>query len=410
MREQLCVVVRVYNEAEWIVEFVEYYLIQGADRVLVYDDHSTDALHRTLEPYVRDGRVEVTMWDHRAVGGGELGLPDTPAGDMCAAFNHALGRMRGVCRWLLFVDADEFLLLPRYTRLVDALPQLERYAGVAVCWQRYGTNGVARLSPRRSCLDAFTRHENSDPGRPREIKLLVQPALVRTKMSVHNLADAATAYNDDVCSAYVVRIDGVRVDGAFTAPPLWHEARIVHYWTRDEHYLRTRKSASHIRAGYQTSVDDVVTESQWMNAERSDGAIERYAPLMNKLLATDDYAERRRLVNEWTRANVEQIPPAPIRALDWKWYATRYADDLTRAGVPTSSRAAIERHWVERGTMERRQPNAICEAVARHRFDWHAYAGRYPDLAVNGCTTMDACAKHWLTWGMREGRVCTRNE
>lgn len=371
--------VRVYNEAAWIVEWLEFHRMQGVERFLVYDDQSTDELELVLAPYVDAGLVDLVRWDHRcAADAGGLGAqyvaPPAPGVDprnavMTAPFRHALDRLKrtGEARWLLAIDADEFVYCVRSPplRLVDVLPQLERYAGVAINWHMHGTAGVEHKPPAPvTSLETFTRCESMAQPVPLStgsmsgyVKCLVQVARVDDFPTPH-VAAATTS------DAYgVVDTNGVRVTNPYWAPGSYDELRVAHYWTRDEHHARRHKQALRRRAGY-AEFDD----QQWyeatlaaLNAAPSDGAILRFVPELRARLEAPFDA---RPPTYAAAADVHNA--AVLSLLDWQWYLARY-DDLRRAGV--TNRSAAERHWIAHGKREGRHPNAAHEASRQTQND-----------------------------------------
>ena len=89
-RHQLYAMVRVYNEAAWLREWLEFHRMQGVERFLVYDDQSTDDLGAVLAPYVATGLVEVIRWNHNVTGGGLGGSLTAGVVAMVAPIDHAI--------------------------------------------------------------------------------------------------------------------------------------------------------------------------------------------------------------------------------------------------------------------------------------------------------------------------------
>lgn len=248
------------------------------------------------------------------------------------------------------------------------LPQLERYAGVAINWNMFGTSGVRRKPARATSLETFVQCENQVNA---HLKVLVQVDRVAS-MWIHSATPVA---GDPYC---IVNLLGLPAGVAF-APEITADAdatlRLNHYFTRDEQFMLDHKVASHIRAGFPDSETIIRETNARFSARRSDGAIERFAPELRRLLESP-------IVNKISSyaASVRQRggKPLPITAstalplLDWSWYATRYPD-LGAAGV--TSRADLEQHWLNHGKREGRYPNVVCEVARRDgTFDWFAYS------------------------------------
>lgn len=408
----LWALVRVYNEGAWLREWLEFHRMQGVAHFLVYDDGSDDGgeTARVLAPYVDAGLAERIAWDHRAPDAGLGDVVNPFATDivrMLSPLHHALQRLQrsGEARWLLMIDADEFVYPAcAPSRLVDVLPQLERYAAVHINWRRFGTNGVAEKPADVTSLDAFTR---CAAALDNECKPLVQVRRVRARTHSPHYAtpldgEAASDMPDrvDGTYAYVVDTDGVRMTRGPFPPKTGLSAgtlRLNHYFTRDRRFMRERKQASHARAGFTPPSDAELTAiDAATNAVRSDGAIERFADEL-----------RSRLAAPFDAAPAYVAAPsaaAPLPMLDWHWYVERYAD-LPNVGM--TSRQAAETHWRSWGRAERRHPNAIAEAIAADGFDWRYYTTTHASLlGERVARSMDACAKHWLGDGKRAGLLC----
>jgi len=130
----------VRDENRWMRAFLEYYLhCLKAQHVFVYDHGTTDrdALLSILEPYRRRGEVTYIPWDFRW-----RNLTDRKMIAQPAQEAHSLARFAN-CRWIGFLDVDEFLRLPHTT-----LPAfLERFAGAAVDGLSFGMRWFSYRGP-----------------------------------------------------------------------------------------------------------------------------------------------------------------------------------------------------------------------------------------------------------------------
>ena len=99
----LAVVAIVKNEGPYIKEWLDYHLLAGVDHFFIYDNESEDNLKEVLQPYIEKGIVTYTFFPGKVI--------QTPAYDM------AMNRFRFYCRYIAFIDIDEFIL-PKTNRSI----------------------------------------------------------------------------------------------------------------------------------------------------------------------------------------------------------------------------------------------------------------------------------------------------
>ena len=92
---ELGIAVIIKNEGPYIEEWVRYHLLVGAGIIYIYDNESTDNTRQILEPYINSGKVVYKYFPGIA-----MQLP---------AYNDALRRYKNSCKYIAFIDADEFL-------------------------------------------------------------------------------------------------------------------------------------------------------------------------------------------------------------------------------------------------------------------------------------------------------------
>ena len=126
---KLGIVVIIKNEGPYIEEWVRYHLLVGADIIYIYDNESTDNTRQILEPYISSGKVVYKYFPGIA-----MQLP---------AYNDALRRYKNSCKYIAFIDADEFLFPlnegESVANIVSSILDVEPKAGgLAVNWRMFG--------------------------------------------------------------------------------------------------------------------------------------------------------------------------------------------------------------------------------------------------------------------------------
>ena len=128
---ELGIAVIIKNEGPYIEEWVRYHLLVGAGIIYIYDNESTDNTRQILEPYINSGKVVYKYFPGIA-----MQLP---------AYNDALRRYKNSCKYIAFIDADEFLFPLKeresianiVSSLLDMNPEV---GGLAVNWRMFGSS------------------------------------------------------------------------------------------------------------------------------------------------------------------------------------------------------------------------------------------------------------------------------
>ena len=161
------------NEAPYLDEWLAFCMLEGVEHFLLYDNGSTDNSREVLQPWIEAGIVQLLDWPVHWKSGAQT-----------KAFLDALGRLRGRTRWAAFIDIDEFLFSPTGKKTSDVLRGYERYAGVIVNWQCYGSSGHKRRPPGLT-IESYTRRAPTNWARNRRVKTIVDPLLAVRPRSAH---------------------------------------------------------------------------------------------------------------------------------------------------------------------------------------------------------------------------------
>lgn len=91
----LAVVAILKNEGPYLKEWLDYHLFAGVDHFYLYDNDSPDNQAEVAKPYVEAGLV-----DYFSAPGKVMQM---------AVYNDAAKRFKFFCRYMAFIDGDEFI-------------------------------------------------------------------------------------------------------------------------------------------------------------------------------------------------------------------------------------------------------------------------------------------------------------
>jgi hypothetical protein len=196
-----------YNEAPHLAEWIEFHLLVGVERFFLYDHESTDRGREVLAPYVEEGVVEVHDW------------PIHPG--QREALEDCVERHRSDCRWIAFIDIDEFLFSSVERSLPEVLRDYERWPGVIVNRPTYGSSGWETPPPGLTIESYLLR---SNAGRRSVIsKTVAQPEFLDRCIGVHDWSyTAGHAVDEQLRPAPFAK----------TISSSFSKLRLNHYWTR----------------------------------------------------------------------------------------------------------------------------------------------------------------------------------
>jgi Glycosyltransferase family 92 len=189
------------NEAPYLDEWLAFCMLQRIERILLYDNCSTDNSREVLQPWIEAGIVELIDWPLH-----------WKARAQTRAFVDALHRLRGRAKWIAYIDIDEFLFSPTGQTVAQVLKQYEGHAGVIVNWQCYGSSGH-KARPSGLTIESYTRRAKSDWARNRRVKTIVDPEFAVEPQSAHlfKVQPGHALVTDDFKAVRVVRsINGRR--------------------------------------------------------------------------------------------------------------------------------------------------------------------------------------------------------
>lgn len=219
----ICAIIR--DETPFLEEWMAYYLHLGVEAFYLYDNESKVPVRETLARY--------SSW----LGPKRLVIHNAPGTKLqMATYGHCVAAYGSRCRWIAFVDLDEFIVPLRRDSIPEMLEEFESYAGLALHWRLFGSNGHNRRPEGATQLELFTRAINDDPIMSVLVKGIMNPAAVDYFPTPHHCVVKEGA-------GHTVRVDHEPIYGPCAAPPLWVTGQVNHYYYRakQDYYAKLRK-------------------------------------------------------------------------------------------------------------------------------------------------------------------------
>ena len=164
------------NEGAYLEEWLDFHLLVGCSHCFIYDNGSTDNTPDILRRYSRKGLVTPIPWPDF--------MPWPAMIHHCTfqlpAYAHALSAFGKSCRWMMVIDADEFVFPAYGDDLKQELAAFEDLPALAIPWHMFGHSGY-KVRPSGLVIENYTKRASLPPVYPRLIKAksIIDPTRVR---------------------------------------------------------------------------------------------------------------------------------------------------------------------------------------------------------------------------------------
>ena len=179
---ELAIVLIIKNGAPYMREWIEYHLLAGVDHFYIYDNESTDNLQEVLKPYIDAGFVDCKKFPGKSA--------------QCAAYNDAVENYRFDCRYMAFIDDDEFIRpLDPTQSIKDVLREVfdknPEAAGLTLNGYKFGSSGHETADLSVKVIERFVRRAAT----PDDLtKIIANPRLVEFVENPHYMNFFIGAY------------------------------------------------------------------------------------------------------------------------------------------------------------------------------------------------------------------------
>jgi hypothetical protein len=131
------------NEAEFLNEWINFHLNIGVDYFYLYNNNSNDGFRDILEPYIKEGLVELIDWPYD--------------NSLMQAFEDCYKKNRFSTNWLAYIDIDEFICPIVHDNIKSWLSGYDNLPGVAVYWKQFGSNGKLTHNTDQLVIEQYTQ-------------------------------------------------------------------------------------------------------------------------------------------------------------------------------------------------------------------------------------------------------------
>jgi len=210
------------NESPYIHEWVAHYTALGFDQIFIYENDSSDRTAALLKSLDQTGFITFTSWpslDRRS--------------PQISAYQDAVSRTDA--DWILFCDADEFLILNEHENIHEFMaPFSDEITSVCVNWRIFGSSGQESRT-KGLVLERFQRSSEIDFDVNRHVKSFVRPFSI-TEMHIHApVTSGLSVYSDGRPLAFKEGEQGI-------APEIRLEIAVInHYFTRTKEEWAVKK-------------------------------------------------------------------------------------------------------------------------------------------------------------------------
>ncbi len=220
MSTTLCAIMK--NEEPYIVEWVAYHRLLGFDRIVIYENDSSDGTPQLLEALAREKVIdEFVAW------------PSTNSSPQLTAY--ADGAAKCKSDWIMFLDADEFLNIHSHPGVSEYIADFPQDAvAVGVNWRVFGSSGQTTFK-EGLVVERFQQASLASDKANYHIKSLVRPGNI-VSMHIHEPEMKDGTFYTGSGNRYVAARQGISkiVD--------WSHAQVNHYFTKSRQEYDVKKS------------------------------------------------------------------------------------------------------------------------------------------------------------------------
>lgn len=230
---ELGIVVIAKNEGFYIREFIEYYLLagQGKLKIYLYDNESSDDTAEIAKEYEQTGNLTYTYFPGKQM--------------QNVSYNDAVKNYGSECRYMAFIDMDEYIVPTENKPLPEIITSLIRKkpnaGGLGINWCMYGSSGFLTRQEGK-ITQTYLRRGEMGHWLNRHVKTVCNPRLVKNYISPHFPVYRLGTWSIDS--------KGKRQRLWFNRKLSYDEIRVHHYFCKSkEEFITKQQRGKADRAG-----------------------------------------------------------------------------------------------------------------------------------------------------------------
>ncbi len=201
------------DEGPYLKEWLDFHILIGVNKFYLYDNDSTDNTTEILKPYIERGIVE-----YHFIPGKNMQL---------SAYTEIIQQHSNDCRWLSFIDLDEFLVPVQHKNIIEYLHTLpQNFATLITSWVLYGSSNHEQ-KPDGLVIENYKYRKKQPSG----VKSIVNPRLiVSPRIHVSHVA------------GFIIDGNGKKLGriNQTDNPPAIDKIRVNHYVTKSREEFEKR--------------------------------------------------------------------------------------------------------------------------------------------------------------------------
>ena len=140
------------NEGPYVKEWLDYHLLAGVDHFFIYNNGSPDNQSEVIKPYADAGLVTYIDYPGKA--------------RQYEAYNAAARDYKFFCRYMAFIDGDEFIFPKIADNIVDVVDEIladkPNAGALGINMMGFGSNYQDKADYSQGVMERFTRRQPID--------------------------------------------------------------------------------------------------------------------------------------------------------------------------------------------------------------------------------------------------------
>ncbi|MBQ6298389.1 MAG: glycosyltransferase family 92 protein [Selenomonadaceae bacterium] len=232
------------NEGRYLKEWLDYHLLAGVEHFYLYNNDSTDNYNEIIAPYVEAGLVTSKYFPGNVM--------------QFAAYLEAVQDYRFHCRYIAFIDLDEFIFPKNTTGTIietadKILSSDPEASGLGIHWQCFGSNGQEKADYSSGVLERFTRRAKKDFNdkvkKEENVDYKIGNVFLKSILNPRRIKGVNIHYPYYFNENYTINENGSKLPTAFGVYPVATEKIVVNHYivkSREEFNLKHKRGRADI--------------------------------------------------------------------------------------------------------------------------------------------------------------------